>query len=259
MARVLITGSSTGIGQAAAITLTGQGHQVVLHARNERRAEEALAAVPGADGVVVGDLASLAEVHELAAQAEKAGPFDTVVLNAGIGRLHDPERLLTVDGNEITFQVNTLSAYLLTVLLPRPKRLIFTSSALAGSGVLDLDDPNYDHRPYHGREAYGSTKLHLVLLALGFGRRWPEVDSLAFDPNFVATQMTVRNGDVAPLDSAHAGERLARLAAPRPGAPLPPNSYDSERAWRPGRQENDPANQDGLLALCARLTGVAVP
>lgn len=255
MARVLITGSSTGIGQAAAVTLIAQGHEVVLHARNARRAAEAEAAVGGASGTAIGDLSSFEGIRALARDAERRGSYDTVVLNAGIGRLHEPDRVLTVDGNELMFQVNTLSAYLLTALLPRPKRLIFTSSAMAGAGVLDLDDPSYDERPYNGREAYCSTKLHLVLLALGLGRRWPGVDSIAFDPGFVATQMTVRNGDVAPLSAQHAGDRLARLAV---GGTTAANGYDTERAWQPGPAENDPARQDGLLALCAKLTGVTV-
>lgn len=255
MARVLITGSSTGIGQAAAIALIEQGHEVVLHARNEQRAEEAEKNAPDAVGTVIGDLSSFSETHELARNAEKFGPYDTIVLNAGLGRLHDPVRRVTSDGNEEMFQVNTLSAYLLTALLPRPKRLIFTSSALAGSGELDLADPSFERRFYTGRQAYANTKLHLVLLALGFGRRWPEVDGIAFDPGWVATQMTIRNGDDAPLDARHPGERLARLAT---GAHTPPNGYDTERSWQPGAAEHDARNQDGLLTLCAELTGVTI-
>ncbi|AGZ40800.1 SDR family NAD(P)-dependent oxidoreductase [Actinoplanes friuliensis] len=255
MATILITGSSAGIGQAAAAALTESGHEVVLHARNEQRAEEALAAVPRAAGVVVADLASFQQTRDMAAQAEKFGPFDTVVLNAGLGLKHATERQLTTDGNELMFQVNTLSAYLVTGLLSGAQRLIFVSSALAGDGLLDLDDPNFERRPFDGWQAYQDTKLHLILLALGVGRRRPQVQSLAFDPGWVATQMTLRNGDSAPLDAAHAGERLARLAT---ADAVPADYYDTERAWRPGPRENAPENQDGLLALCARLTGVTI-
>ena len=69
--RILITGSSDGIGRHTAATLVRAGHEVVLHARGDRRAGEAIAAVPGAAGVVVGDLASLAQTRELARQAIK--------------------------------------------------------------------------------------------------------------------------------------------------------------------------------------------
>ena len=255
MATVLITGSSAGIGQAAAVALAESGHEVVLHARNEQRAEEALAAVPRAAGVVTADLASYQETRELVTQAEKFGRFDTVVLNAGLGLKHATERQLTVDGNELMFQVNTLSAYLVTALLSGPRRLIFVSSAVASDGVLDLDDPNFAQLPFNGWQAYQNTKLHLILMALGVGRRRPEVQSLAFDPGWVSTQMTLRNGDSAPLEAAHAGGRLARLAT---ADAVPPDSYDTERAWRPGPREKAPKNQDGLLGLCARLTGVAI-
>src|SRR6201999_2710964 len=61
MARVFITGSSDGLGQMAAQLLIEQGHNVVLHARSEQRSRQARAAVPGAEGVVIGDLASIAE------------------------------------------------------------------------------------------------------------------------------------------------------------------------------------------------------
>jgi NAD(P)-dependent dehydrogenase (short-subunit alcohol dehydrogenase family) len=60
MARVFVTGSSDGPGRLAAQLLVEQGHRVVLHARNDRRGEEALAAAPGAETVVIGDLSSIA-------------------------------------------------------------------------------------------------------------------------------------------------------------------------------------------------------
>ena len=48
MARVFITGSSDGLGLMAARLLIDQGHEVVLHGRNEGRSHDALAAAPGA-------------------------------------------------------------------------------------------------------------------------------------------------------------------------------------------------------------------
>ena len=51
MARILITGSADGLGQLAAKALIAQGHQVVLHARNETRGQQAMDQVRGAEGV----------------------------------------------------------------------------------------------------------------------------------------------------------------------------------------------------------------
>lgn len=66
MARVFITGSSDGLGRMAARLLVKQGHAVVLHARNDARRRDALAAVPGAEAAVIGDLASITQTRGVA-------------------------------------------------------------------------------------------------------------------------------------------------------------------------------------------------
>ena len=69
MARIFITGSADGLGQLAAKALIAQGHKVVLHARNEKRGQEALDGVPGAESVVTADLGSIDETRELASKS----------------------------------------------------------------------------------------------------------------------------------------------------------------------------------------------
>jgi len=66
MARVFVTGSSDGLGKMAAQLLIEQGHEVVIHARNEKRGAEAKEAVPGTEAVVVGDLASIRQTRKIA-------------------------------------------------------------------------------------------------------------------------------------------------------------------------------------------------
>ena len=73
MARIFITGSSDGLGRMAAELLVEQGHGVVLHARSERRGQDALAAVPGAVGVVIGDLTSIAQTRGVADEVNRLG------------------------------------------------------------------------------------------------------------------------------------------------------------------------------------------
>lgn len=97
MARILITGSSTGLGLMAGQLLVEEGHDVVLHGRDRTRADEALAAAPGAAGAVVGDLAAMAQMRSVAEQANRLGPFDAVIHNAGIG-YQEPRRIETEDG-----------------------------------------------------------------------------------------------------------------------------------------------------------------
>jgi len=52
MARIFVTGSADGLGQLAARRMVEDGHRVVLHARNDKRAKEALAGVPGAETAI---------------------------------------------------------------------------------------------------------------------------------------------------------------------------------------------------------------
>jgi NAD(P)-dependent dehydrogenase (short-subunit alcohol dehydrogenase family) len=126
MARVFITGSSDGLGRMAAQLLIEQGHRVVMHARNGKRGEEALAAVPGAETVVIGDLTSIAQTCGVAEQVNKLPSFDAVIHNAGIG-YREPRRIATEDGLPNLFAVNTLASYILTARIQKPKRLVYLS------------------------------------------------------------------------------------------------------------------------------------
>src|SRR5512143_2015475 len=92
MARVFVTGSADGLGLAAARSLLENGHEVVLHARNPTRAENARRRLAAAKAVVVGDLASLAQTRGVAEQANRLGPFDAVIHNAGVGAVNTPSR-----------------------------------------------------------------------------------------------------------------------------------------------------------------------
>src|SRR5437667_6295659 len=187
MSKVLVTGSSDGLGLMAAKRLLAAGHEVVLHARNQSRARDAKSEAPKAHDVVVGDLASIAETRELADQGNRLGPFDAVIHNAGVG---DGERRIeTVDGLEHIFAINVLAPYLLTALIEQPKRLVYLSSGMHRSGDPDLTDLQWRRRRWNGPQAYSDSKLFDVVLAFALARRWPAVRSNAVDPGWVATKM----------------------------------------------------------------------
>jgi NAD(P)-dependent dehydrogenase (short-subunit alcohol dehydrogenase family) len=76
-ARVFITGAADGLGQLAARRLSAQGHRVVLQARNQARAAQALVAVPGAEATVFGDLSSIDECTRIATQVNALGSRST--------------------------------------------------------------------------------------------------------------------------------------------------------------------------------------
>jgi NAD(P)-dependent dehydrogenase (short-subunit alcohol dehydrogenase family) len=195
MGRIFITGSSAGLGQLAARWLVERKHRVVLHARDRRRAREALDGVPGAEGVLVGDLTRIDEVNELAAAANAAGQFDAVIHNAGVYRASGPDFLA----------VNTVAPYVLTCLMHRPQRLIYLSSSshLQGRPVLEALGSG------QGNVSYGDSKLHVLLLAKAVARIWPDVHANAVDPGWVPTRM---GGPDAPDDLEKGFETQAWLA-----------------------------------------------
>src|SRR6266404_3933447 len=128
MAVVFITGSSDGLGLMAARLLISQGHEVLLHGRNEGRSRDALAAAAGAKGVVSGDLATIAGARTVADQVNKLGRFDAVIHNAGIG--YREGQVEIEPGVPSVFAVNVLAPYILTALIERPKRLVYLSSGM---------------------------------------------------------------------------------------------------------------------------------
>jgi NAD(P)-dependent dehydrogenase (short-subunit alcohol dehydrogenase family) len=133
MSRVLITGSTEGLGLMAARLLADDGHSVTLHARSAARAEDTRAALPAARAVVVGDLSSIAGMRQVAEQANADGPYDAVIHNAGVG-YREPQRIRTDEGLEHVFAINVLAPYLLTGLIERPGRLVYLSSGMHRGG-----------------------------------------------------------------------------------------------------------------------------
>jgi NAD(P)-dependent dehydrogenase (short-subunit alcohol dehydrogenase family) len=256
MARVFITGSADGLGRMAAQLLIEQGHTVVLHARNQKRGQEAMAAVPGAETVVVGDLSSIAQVRRVAEQVNSLGSFDAVIHNAAIG-YQEPRRITTEDGLPQVFAVNTLAPYILTALIQRPKRLVYLSSGLHQSGDASLTDLTWERRPWQGQQAYSDTKLHDVLLAFAVARLWPDVLSNALEPGWVPTKM---GGPGAP-DDLDAGHRTQVWLAVSddPAATVTGQYFFHMRPRKPSPVTRDARVQEALLNACKRLSGVDLP
>jgi NAD(P)-dependent dehydrogenase (short-subunit alcohol dehydrogenase family) len=254
MARILITGSADGLGQMAARHLIDAGHDVVLHARSAQRAQQAVAAIPKAQSVLIGDLASIAEIRAVAEQAHAAGPFDAIIHNAGVG--YRGPRTETVDGLEQVFAINVLAPYLLTALIRPPRRLIYLSSGMHRGGDPDLSDLQWRSRRWNGSQAYANSKLFDVVLAFAIARLWPSVLSNALEPGWVATKM---GGPGAPDDLAQGAETQVWLAVSNDANAMVSGRYFYHRRLRDAHPAaSDTSIQDGLLRVCEQLSGVAL-
>lgn len=256
MARIFITGSSDGLGQMAAQLLVEQGHRVVLHARNEKRGKQAMAAVPGAETCVLGDLASITQTSSVADQVNALGQFDAVIHNAAVGYL-EPRRIATEDGLPHVFAVNTLAPYILSALIGKPKRLIYLSSGLHQNGDASLKDLAWEQRSWQGTQAYSDSKLHDVILAFALARRWPDVFSNALEPGWVATKM---GGPNAPddLDQGHRTQ-VWLAASDDPTAKVTGEYFFHMRPREPNPASRNIDRQEKLLEACQQVSSVNLP
>jgi NAD(P)-dependent dehydrogenase (short-subunit alcohol dehydrogenase family) len=254
VARVFITGSTDGLGRAAARVLMRDGHEVVLHARTRGRATALRDLAPGAAGVVIGDLSDAAQTRELAGQVNDIGRMDAVIHNAGV--YLEPSRSATAEGHAKTLAVNTLAPYLLTALIGRPDRLIYLSSGLHRAGAGPLADIDWSRRRWNAAQAYAESKLHVTALALTLARAWPDVLSNAVDPGWVPTKM----GGAGATDDLEQGYRTQTwLAVSNDAAATVSGGYWYHRQRRaPAPQAHDPAFQDQLMDRLAALTGVTL-
>jgi NAD(P)-dependent dehydrogenase (short-subunit alcohol dehydrogenase family) len=255
MSRIFITGSSEGLGLMAGQLLAEQGDQVVLHARNRKRTDDARRALPNVEAVVEGDVSTLAGARSVADQVNKLGQFDAVIHNVGVG-YREARRIETEDGLPHVFAINVMAPYVLTALIKRPWRLIYLSSGMHHSASAYFDDLPWKNRRWEGSTAYAESKLYDAMLAFAVARRWPEVLSNSLEPGWVPTKM---GGTGAPDDMEQAHRTQAWLAASDdPAAKVTGEYFYHLRKRAPNPETRDGALQNQLLERCRYLSGIAL-
>ncbi|MGE5406868.1 MAG: SDR family NAD(P)-dependent oxidoreductase [Methanosarcina sp.] len=242
MSRIFITGAADGLGQLAAKSLAEQGHQVVIHARNEKRGKEALSKIPGADTFLAADLSSIEETKELAFKANSLGTFDVIIHNAGVYRTSAKELLA----------VNTLAPYILTCLMHKPDRLIYLSSDLHNSGHFRMES----FLP-ETTVTYSDTKLHVVMLCKAVARKWTNVYANSLSPGWVPTKM---GGPGAPgsLESGYQTQVWLAISNDEK-AKVSGQYFYHMRAIKSNPEADDIALQERFLDSCRVISGVSFP
>jgi NAD(P)-dependent dehydrogenase (short-subunit alcohol dehydrogenase family) len=189
---VVVTGSSSGIGRAAATTFAQRGARVVLVGRDADRLAAATSAVRDAGGgrapvAYRADFEHFADIHGLVDHIiQRFERVDVLANNAGGLVRH---RTVTADGFEATIQANHLAGFLLTNLLReqlRNGRVINTSSVTHALGSARPD--RLDGNALGLWRAYATSKRANVLFAAEAARRWPDILSASYSPGIVKSR-----------------------------------------------------------------------
>ena len=228
----LVTGATSGIGEATALELAKRRAVVVLVGRKKEKCSQTVERIKQQTGnpavdYLVADLSAQKEIRRVAAEFKtRQARLDVLVNNVGAVFL---TRHKTADGIEMTFGLNHLSPFLLTNLLldvlkaSAPARIINITSAILNRARLNLEDLEY-RKVYDGNRAYEQSKLCNLLFTYELARRLTGQGVMvnALHPGFAATNLGKNNagilrpfvgriniGGISPLQAAQYVVRLS--------------------------------------------------
>jgi NAD(P)-dependent dehydrogenase (short-subunit alcohol dehydrogenase family) len=255
MPTVLITGATAGLGLQLAEDLDERGWKVLAHGRSADKLRD----VPAGERFVA-DLSSLDEVRRLAREVrERSDRLDVLVNNAGI---IERERRLSANGYELTFAVNYLAGFALTLeLLPLLRastgsRVVNVSSI--GQQEIDFEDPMME-RGWSGYGAYAQSKLAQVLFTFELAERLGGADEVTVNALHPATLMDtqmVRTAFGSARSTVREGaDATLRLIEDPALDGVTGRYFDGQDESRADAQAYDADARRRLWELSERLTG----
>lgn len=182
MKTILITGTTSGIGEVTARELAKQGHRIVMANRNRDKSEalkaQLIDEIAGSTIELLDlNLASLDSVRTCVQEALQRYPkIDILINNAGLTSMSE---VITEDGLELQIQVNALAQLLLTLELQpaleaaAPAQVIFVTSMMHKFGKLNTESFQ-GWQKYNANGAYGQSKLAMTMLAKELAERFKE-------------------------------------------------------------------------------------
>ena len=270
--RVIITGPTSGVGEAIALELGAQGAELVLACRDIAKGALLAAAITRAGAAVAPalmqiDLSSQASIRAFARAYQARYDRLDVLINNAAGNRGTLPKIAGPDGIELTFATNVLGYFLLTnELLPllkksAPSRIVNVASTFASD--LDLDDLQFERRPFESFKAYAQSKACNRLLTWALARRLEGsgVTANAMTPGLITETGLYRNSGpelVERLSQRSGGRTSAQGAdtavwlASAPELEGVTDKFFDERKERPCEFRNEP-DEERLWAICEAL------
>lgn len=271
---IVMTGATSGIGQAAAEALARQGARLILVARDPARAEMTLRKLPpGVEPTFhYADLSRLSEMKRVASEIAAAEPRIDVLANNAGGAF--ARRRVTEDGLEMNFALNHMAYFVVTLLLldrlkaSAPSRIVNTASMTYAHAALDFSDLQSE-KSYTGANAYARSKLANVLFTRELARRLhgTGVTANCFHPGFVATRIGQEEGGTSKIwGISNAGamppeegaKTLVYLATSPEVAGISGEYFTRNRPEKLAKNALDDAAARKLWDESARIAGLAV-
>jgi NAD(P)-dependent dehydrogenase (short-subunit alcohol dehydrogenase family) len=202
--RVLITGPTSGVGKEIAAQLAELGAELILACRDVQKGEQVAAEIARSNApkpvVLQIDTSSQESIRKFADEFRRYDRLDVLINNAAVSRGSLP-KIDSVDGIELTFATNVLGYFLLTQELlgllkkSAPARIINVASTFASD--LDLDDLEFERRPFESFKAYAQSKACDRLLTWALARRLEGtgVTANAMTPGLIAETGLYRDAE----------------------------------------------------------------
>lgn len=268
---IVITGASDGIGAAAARLLNAKGAHVIIVGRLPKKSKDIANELNAP--YYLADFSRLEDVRTLASRLKKDLPQIDVLANNAGGVMG--ERTLTVDGHEMTMQVNHLAPFLLTNLLldtliaSRASVIATSSIAHRSAGKLDLNNIEIEHG-YRRSSAYGKAKLMNILFTRELHKRYNDkgISAAAFHPGSVRTSFSSEFGGGWNfvygsflkrflIDPAQGADTMVWLATSKPGIDWTSGGYYHKRKIAgTSKQAQDAKLAHDLWEISAKFTGL---
>jgi NAD(P)-dependent dehydrogenase (short-subunit alcohol dehydrogenase family) len=247
---ILVTGATSGLGRAVAERLSGDGHTVLVHGRDQSKVDDLVGRIGGRG--YVADLASLDDVRRL---SDEVPELDVLINNAGVAT---PTRQESRDGIELDFAVNYLAHWLLTGrLLPRIGSRIVNVASI-GQAPIDWNDPLLE-RGWESFRAYAQSKLAQITYTFTLAERLrpdggPTVNAL--HPATLMDTHMVRESFGRAMSTVEDGVGpVVRLATGDDVEGVTGRFFDRTREARAHEQAYDQEARERLWSFSAELAG----